>query len=237
MPEVVAHGRRPDVRGCAQCHLANGHGHPESADLTGLTSRYLMQQMADYKSGVRKDAANRMNAIAKGLSDEDTRLAVEWFAALKTGPWARVVENNTVPKTFVGAGRMRYPIADGGTEPIGGRIITLPEDSTRAASRDPHSGFVANVPAGAIKKGEALVKGGGGKTVACAICHGDNYQGLADIPRIGGLHQIYIFRQLTIFKNGDRAGIGSQLMKKAVANLTEDDMVAIAAYLGTQGPK
>jgi len=32
-------------------------------------------------------------------------------------------------------------------------------------------------------------------------------------------------------------GIDAALMKKAVAQLTEDDMIAISAYLGTQGPK
>ena len=122
-------------------------------------------------------------------------------------------------------------------EPIGNRIITLPEDSARAAVRDPKSGFVAYVPPGSVAKGKALVEGGNGKTVACAICHGDSFQGLANIPRLAGDHPVYIFRQLYIFKNGDRNGLGAQLMKKAVANLTEDDMINISAYLGSLAGK
>ena len=221
------------VFACGACHLMSGHGHPESADLRGLTAAYLMEQMADYKSGVRKDAAARMNAIAQGLPDEDTKQSAEWFAGLKPEPWTRVVEAGMVPKSYVGPGRMRFPLPEGGMEPIGNRIITLPEDPARAGSRDPHSGFVAYVPAGSIARGKALVEGGNGKTVACAICHGDNFQGLANVPRLAGIHPVYLFRQLYIFKNGDRNGISAQLMKKAAANLTEDDMLAISAYLAS----
>jgi cytochrome c553 len=128
---------------------------------------------------------------------------------------------------------MRFPLPEGGMEPIGNRIITLPEDPARASSRDPHSGFVAYVPQGSIAKGKALVAGGNGKTVACSICHGDNFQGLANIPRLAGIHPIYLFRQLYILKNSDRNGVGAQLMKKAVANLTDDDMLNISAYLAS----
>jgi cytochrome c553 len=224
------------VFACGSCHLMSGVGHPESSDLTGFTAAYLIQQMQDFKSGVRKDAANRMNAIAQGLSDEETRQAAEWFVSLKKKPWNKTVETNTVPKTYVGQGRMRFVNPDGGTEPIGNRIITLPEDQVRAASRDPNSGFVSNVPVGSVAKGKALVEGGAGKTVACSICHGDNLQGLANIPRLAGLHPVYLFRQLYIFKNGDRNGPEAPLMKKAVAQLTEEDMLNIAAYLGSLQP-
>jgi len=54
MPEVVQHGRRPDVRACGYCHLPNGQGRPENASLAGLPAGYIVQQMADYKNGLRK---------------------------------------------------------------------------------------------------------------------------------------------------------------------------------------
>ena len=50
--------------------------------MTGFTAAYVVQQMADFKSGARKDSA-RMNGIAKDVSDEEARQAAEWFAALK----------------------------------------------------------------------------------------------------------------------------------------------------------
>jgi cytochrome c553 len=218
---------------CGACHLMSGEGHPESAGLTGFTAAYLMQQMADFKSGARKDAA-RMNTIAKDVSDEESRQVAEWFAALKPAAWTKVTEADTVPKTIVGQGRMRFLAPAGGTEPIANRIITVPQDQNRARNRDPKSGFTAYVPVGSIAKGKALAEtGGAGKTVACAICHGDNMRGLGNVPRLAGLHPIYIARQLYLFKDGTRNGVDAQLMKKPVARLTDDDILAIAAYLGS----
>jgi cytochrome c553 len=214
----------------------SGEGHPESAALTGLKADYIRRQLADFKSGAR-DEPNRMNKIAQALTDAEIDQAAEWFAQLRpvTG-WTKVVEASTVPKTFVGGGRMRFASPGGGMEPIGNRIITLPLDVTRVTKRDPHSGFTAYVPRGSVKKGESLVKtGGSGVTIACSTCHGDSLQGLGTIPRIAGLHPIYVARQLYNFKAGTRHGTESELMKKPVANLSDNDIVAIAAYVGSLG--
>ena len=79
--------------------------------------------------------------------------------------------------------------------------------------------------------------GGSGKTVQCAICHGDALTGLGEVPRIAGLQPVYIARQLITIKNGSSNGTNVALMKKAVANLTEDDIIAISAYLGSLPPR
>jgi cytochrome c553 len=195
--------------------------------LTGFTAAYIEQQMADFKSGARKDAS-RMNGIAKDLSDDEVHQAAEWFAKLRPGSWTKVTEAAMVPKTFVGQGRMRFVQPGGEMEPIGHRIITVPVDQTRARLRDPRpgAGFVAYVPPGSLSKGKAL-------TVACTICHGDNFKGLGNVPRVAGLHPIYIARQIYLFKDGTRNGIDAQLMKKPVARLSDEDILAIAAYLGS----
>jgi cytochrome c553 len=234
-PPIVQKGHGAALA-CGSCHLMSGHGHPESAGMTGFTADYIVQQMADFKSGVRKDSA-RMNGIAKAVTDEESRLAAEWFAALKPAPWTRVIEADTVPKTIVAQGRMRFVQPGGGTEPIGNRIVTVPQDEGRARSRDPRSGFIAYVPTGSIAKGKALVESGGsGRSVACSICHGDALKGLGNVPRLAGLHPIYIARQLYLFKDGSRNGVDAQLMKKTVAQLTDDDIVAAAAYLASLAP-
>jgi cytochrome c553 len=231
-PAIVQKGHGAALA-CGACHLMSGEGHPESAGLTGFTAGYFVQQMADFKSGVRKDSA-RMNAIAKDVTDEESKQAADWFAALKPAKWTTVTEAAMVPKTFVGQGRMRFLQPGGGTEPIGNRIITVPQDQARARNRDPHSGFIAYVPPGSIAKGKALVEtGGSGKTTACAICHGDTLQGLGNVPRLAGLHPIYLARQLYLFKDGTRNGVDAQLMKKPVARLTDDDILAMSAYLGS----
>lgn len=221
---------------CGACHLMSGFGHPESADLTGFTADYFIQQMQDFKTGARRDYA-RMNGIAKELSDQEIREAGEWFASLPRGKFVRVVEAAMVPKTFVGQGRMRFvDPRQTGMEAIGNRIIMLPEDQEKARLRDPRSGFVAYVPPGSIRRGRALANGGGGKTVACAICHGEGMKGLANVPRLAGLHPIYIARQLHLFKDGGRNGPDAPLMKKPVAALTDADILNLSAYLASLPP-
>ena len=59
MPEIVARGRKPDVFACGFCHRADGPGGPENANLTGLPAAYIVQQMADFKSGARKSSVQK----------------------------------------------------------------------------------------------------------------------------------------------------------------------------------
>jgi cytochrome c553 len=80
------------------------------------------------------------------------------------------------------------------------------------------------------------VNGGGGKTVACSVCHGDGLKGLANVPRLAGLHPIYVARQLHLFKEGDRTGPDAPLMKKPVANLTAADILNLSAYIASLTP-
>jgi len=228
----------PMPNACGSCHLMSGQGHPESADIAGMPAEYIIRQMAYFKSGARKEEA-RMGPIARAVADEDVRQAAEYFAAIKPAPFVKVIEAATPPKTYVSAdARHRRIMPDGGTEPIGRRIIQIPEDPLQVTVRNPHSGFIAYVPPGSIKKGEGLVKtGGGGKTIQCAICHGDALTGLGELPRLAGLQPVYIARQLIQMQNGTSAGANAALMKKVVAKLSEDDIIAISAYLGSLPPR
>jgi cytochrome c553 len=215
--------------------LASGLGHPESANLAGVSAAYIMRQLADFKAKNRMGEA--MNDMTENLTDEDARQASEWFATLKPRAWQPVVETDRVPKTFINQHLMRMPLPGAGDEPIGNRIIELPQDPARAESRDPHSGFIAYVPKGSIAKGKEFVTTGGhGKTIQCAICHGPSLNGLAEVPPIAGHSPMYLFRQLYYFKDGSRHGSMSALMKGVVAQMTQDDMLAIAAYVGSLTP-
>ena len=153
--------------------------------------------------------------------------------------WVKVIETATPPRTFIAtAGRHRQLHPDGGTEPIGRRILEIPADPFRTEIRDPHSGFIAYVPPGSIARGEALVKGAAsGKTVQCALCHGDTLQGLGEVPRLAGLQPLYVARQLFDIRHGSSAGKAAALMKPVVANLSEDDIIAISSYLGSLPPQ
>lgn len=237
MPRVVAHGNGTTVRACIGCHLANGHGHPENSRLPGATAAYLARQLADFRSGARAGVTSKiMIGIAKAMTEEEMRAASDYFAGLKTVRWTRVVETDTVPKTYW-RGNRRLPLQEGGSEPIGDRIIEVPEDPARNALRDPHSGNISYVPVGSLAKGEALVAtGGAGKTIPCAICHGPALRGIGDVPAIAGLSPLTVARQLYDMQSGDRTGPMVALMKAVVDKLSADDILAISAYLASREP-
>jgi cytochrome c553 len=237
MPRIVQYGnKQTQVRACGACHLPTGTGHDESAYMAGLTQRYFIQQMTDWKNGTRKFGGTMVN-MAKVITDAEIREAADYFAMLKPRPWIRVVETDTVPRTYIGPGNKRLVHPSGGTEPIGNRIIEVPEDEEAVVYRDPIAGFVAYVPRGSIARGEALVKtGGGGKTTPCVMCHATTLKGLGDWPALAGRHPNYIVRQLWNTQNGDRTGPSAALMRPVVEKLTNDDMLAIAAYAASLAP-
>jgi cytochrome c553 len=240
MPDVVNKGRMPDVRACGYCHLPNGQGRPENTGLAGLTPNYIKQQIQNFKNGDRKGSEpkrvpqNLMMGIAQHLSDAEVEQAAAYFSALKPQSYVKVVEAASVPKTTVIGGMMaKHP--DGGTEPIGVRVIELPDDTERAELRDDKTTFTAYVPMGSLKKGETLVATGGGKTLQCGICHGADLKGLGDVPRIAGRSPSFLMRQLYDIQNGTRSG-SAALMKQVVEKLNNDDMVAIVAYVASRQP-
>jgi cytochrome c553 len=240
MPQIVAHGGpKPAGRACAQCHLPSGDGHPESASLAGLPANYIIRQMATFKRGERNNPrAGVMIAMAQVLSDDDIKAAAVYFAGLKpTAGYNTVKEADTLTKSHVGAGGMRFATEGGETESIGDRIIVLPKDENEAKLRDPHSGFIDNVPSGSIAKGQALaMTGDGGRTIPCTLCHGPDLKGMGEVPPIVGRTATYIYRQLNDIKNGTRVGTAVALMKPVVANLSDSDLIALAAFLESRNP-
>ncbi len=243
MPDIVAHGKRPDARACALCHYPNGKGRQENAGVSGLPVSYFIQQMNDFRNGLRKSAdprkanTNAMIAIAKALTPDEIRQSAEYFGAMKWTPWIRVVEANTVPK-MQSRGGIWIPVEGGQTEPIGVRIMETPENPEHTEIlRDPRSGFIAYAPVGSIKKGEALVNSGGhGRTLACGECHGAELQGLGPVPGIVGRSPSYLVRQMYDMQAGTRRGEWADLMKQVVVKLTDEDFVNIAAYVASRMP-
>lgn len=244
MPNVVAHGHRPDVEACAFCHFPNGKGRPENTSLVGLPYAYILQQLADFRSGARRSAdpgkvnTARMAGYARGMSDEEMSAAAKYFSSMKSTPWVKVVEADSVPKTINLGGY--FVKAEGNeTEPIANRLLEVPVDTEKTALlRDPRSPFLAYVPVGSVKKGEMLVTAGGaGKTVACAACHGEGLKGNGYFPPLAGRSPSYLARQLYDFQHFTRNGPGAQLMQPIVEKLTEDDILAITAYVASLPPQ
>jgi cytochrome c553 len=240
MPEIVAHGRKPEVNACGYCHRADGPGGPENASLAGLPYDYILEQMADYKSGKRSTALPKrlpqanMIALAKASTDEEIQAAAKYFSSLKPRQNIRVVETARVPKTYV-AGWVLAAKVGKTKEPLGRRVVETPEDLERFESRDTRATFVAYVPIGSLREGEAIVRGDR-VGPPCATCHGKDLHGRELAPAIAGRSPSYIVRQLYEMQTGVRTGSGVMLMKAAVARLSPDEMIDVAAYLASLKP-
>ena len=239
MPEVVAKGRKPDVFACGVCHRADGSGGAENASLFGHSAEYIIQQTIEFKTGGRTNAAPRiatdlMIKAAKAVTDEELKQAAAYFAAVKPRANISVVEADTVPKTHV---RDLFLAAMEGSEkePIGQRIIEIPENVEHFLSRDSHARFIAYVPVGSIEKGRALAASSDPR-VQCAPCHGADMRGTAIAPGLAGRSPTYMFRQLYDFKSDARKGANSAVMKLAVEKFGVEDMIALVAYTASLKP-
>ena len=95
--------------------------------------------------------------------------------------------------------------------------------------RNPRSGFIAYVPKGNVKKGEAIAT-----RAHCALCHGANLEGLGPVPGIAGRSPSYMVRQMYDMQAGVRKGVWGELMKGVVAPMSADDMLSVAAYVASR---
>ncbi|MEO7890883.1 MAG: c-type cytochrome [Vicinamibacterales bacterium] len=242
MPDIVAHGRPGVVRACGLCHLPTGRGRPENAPVQGLPHDYIVQQLRDFKQGVRHSADPRkantgeMENIAKALTEQEIEQVATYFSSIKVPKYVRVVETDAVPTMRI-MGEIYFPTDDGQKEPIGVRIIETPENVAQTQLRNPRSGFIAYAPVGSVKRGEALAtSGGNGKTIACSTCHGPELKGVGPIPTLAGRSPSYLARQMYDIKLGTRNGAMAALMKPVVTNLTDSDIVDLIAYVSSLTP-
>ena len=242
MPAMVKNGRAPHVRACMLCHLPHGNGHPESASVSGLTAGYIIEQMHEFRDGNRmNNRAPVMIEMAKDISEAELKEAAEYYASIPRAQqkWIKVVEGKTAPKNHVGAGGMRF-LDEGTKETVAiapNMIYEVAADGEGAELRDQHASFIDFVPEGSVKKGEALATtGGNGKTIQCSVCHGADFRGIGDVPRLAGRGAYYLIRQLNDIKTGARKGNAVALMKPVVDKLSDEDMVNLVAFMASREP-
>jgi cytochrome c553 len=70
---------------------------------------------------------------------------------------------------------------------------------------------------------------------ACAACHGPNGNGnpAAKFPALRKQHAAYTIKQLQMFRAGSRANDPNQMMRQIAAQLTEQEIEALAMYVST----
>ncbi len=72
-----------NVAACASCHSANGAGIPSQYPrLAGQHAEYTLDQMNQFRSGVRKNSA-QMTKIAAYMTDEEIRAVSDYIAGLR----------------------------------------------------------------------------------------------------------------------------------------------------------
>jgi cytochrome c553 len=243
MPPSVSHGRRPSALACAFCHLPDGAGRPENAQLAGLPADYIMREVAAMRAGTRDlPWSNRgspmaaMRRVAVSATDSEIAEAARYFAGLTPRKRARVVEARRIPRVRPAVG-LYFLAPEGGSELLGQRLVEVASSAERHELHDPSVPYTAYVPLGSIHRGRLLAtQGRPPATPACQSCHGEGLRGSSVAPPIAGRSPSYVLRQLIAIAAGTRADSAGLTMRPLVSTLSLDDMIAAAAYVGSIAP-
>ena len=239
IPDIARFGKQ-GVRQCTLCHLPDGSGRPENAPISAYSPTSFMQQMQDFRDGLRKSAdprkanTNVMIGFAKAMTPEEDRAAAEYFAQQAYPRRIKVVEGKTAPKVRMQGGmHMAIPAGEGGgMEPIqADEIVEVPDANLRAEARDTRLTWTAYVPSGTLNRGKQVAA-----RAQCATCHGASLEGIGPVPALAGRSPSYTMRQLFDFKTGTRRGPWGELMKPVVANLSVQELMAVSAYAASIQP-
>ena len=239
-PDIVLKGRKPKIIACGFCHTPTGQGRPENSALAGLPEAYIKEQLRDFRSGKRPAigpdtyAPSRgMQAVAAAMTDEEIDATAKFFSQQKLGRRVWVVEGINIPRAE--PSDWVYKEVNG-SEDLGERLLEVAPDITRHQRRDDKMQYTAYAPPGSMARGKLLATKGDGKTQICATCHLANLRGTDKVPPIAGRSPTYLLRQLIAYKNGDRKGEAAAQMAPIVEKLELDDLVALAAYVGSLYP-
>ena len=176
-----------------------------------------------------------MIAIAKGDDRRGDQAAAEYFGSMKWTPWIKVVESRTVPKTRI-AGGLFLSLPGDETEPLGKRIIEMPEDNARRSV--PRSARrVRRVRAGGQhqeRRGARENRRRQDDRVRRVPRRG--FEGLGPVPGLAGRSPSYMRATDVRHADGRAQRVVGGLMKPVVAKLTEEDLINIAAYTASLTP-
>lgn len=85
-----------------------------------------------------------------------------------------------------------------------------------------------------LQVGEDVFKNGRPPAaLACTTCHGADATGMPGFPRLAGTGQKYLLEQMDAFASGARE---NAIMKPIAGGLSDDERVAVAAYLSQLSP-
>ncbi|MGQ9860915.1 MAG: c-type cytochrome [Thiobacillaceae bacterium] len=109
---------------------------------------------------------------------------------------------------------------------------TAPEAAAPAAAPEPApvaSAPATDTPAALAAAGESKYK------TVCAVCHGQKAEGMGNYPRLAGLSSDEISNKLMDYRAGKQMGPLTAIMAATAKNLSDEEIAALAAYLGNLG--
>ena len=230
IPDIARFGKQ-GVRQCTLCHLPDGSGRPENAPISTYHPTYFMQQMQDFRDGLRKSAdprkanTNVMIGFAKATTREGGYGGRAMLCAASPAPH----QSGRVEDRAKGAaqgrmhgcpgerGRRMVPIPAGGSS-RSRTTICRPRPATRAC-------WTAYVPPGTLNRGKQVAA-----KYQCATCHGADLGGIGPVPALAGRSPSYTMRQIFDMKTGARRGPWAELMKSIVTSMSVQDMMAVSAF-------
>lgn len=134
-------------------------------------------------------------------------------------------------------GRRQYPMMNYMVEHLPDDYLREIAEYFAAQHPAPPPAQPSSAGATALARGKQLVLHGdsGKKIPACISCHGEKLAGVAPaIPGLLGLPRDYINAQLGAWKNGIRRAHAPDCMAQVAQRLSDADVGAVSAWLGTQ---
>jgi cytochrome c553 len=102
-----------------------------------------------------------------------------------------------------------------------------PQTSAPAAAQPaPPTGPASEAPSPLAAAGESKYK------TVCAVCHGQNAEGMGNYPRLAGLTREEISNKLMDYRAGKQMGPLTAIMAATARDLTDEEIEALATYLG-----
>lgn len=134
-------------------------------------------------------------------------------------------------------GRRRYPMMTYMVEHLPDAYLKEIADYFSQQHPAPPPAQASTAGSGALARGKQLVLQGDSvkKIPACISCHGQQLAGVAPaIPGLLGLPRDYINAQFGAWKNGVRRAHAPDCMALVAERLSDADVGAVSAWLGTQ---
>ena len=155
MPNAVAFGSKPAAFACGFCHTPErlrqaGKCQPRRPSAEYMSSRWPISETD--RERVQLSSAHADDRHRKRRFDADLKSAAAYFSSLKTAPLDPGGGSSDGAETRV-LGFMLVPDGSGESEPIGDRVIEMPEDVPRTELRNSRSGFIAYAPPGSLRAG------------------------------------------------------------------------------------